>query len=213
MFLKINNNEENGSVTLIVLLIIMLLVIVGLVYMLFGSRTQKLTPSTGGIDSPNQTLYEEGGKKTNGVFNDGLIKPDFSEKYSLNEFGEGIASKEIFDIDINNDGYKDRITKTKIENGTAHFHYEYKIEINKNGSFFDITPEDFITSEGAECALQKLKFIFKPEFRVIKISRDWKESWITPTQAEKTTFAFSGNEIKPIRTQKMQPVCDVSELF
>ena len=39
-----------------------------------------------------------------GEFSDGLINPDFSQSYQLDEFGSGLAQRDIFDIDINEEG-------------------------------------------------------------------------------------------------------------
>lgn len=204
--------QESGSITFSILMILMLLVIAFLVYILMGGELPKKT-KTIGVTSPSQNLYEDKSDISGGEFSDGLINPSFSEKYSLDEFGVGIASKEIFDYDINDDGKNDRITKTKHENGTDHFWYEYKIEVNQNGNFIDVTPSGFRTTEGADCALQKLKFIFKPDFRVIKISRKWEESWVKPTMAKKTTYAFSGKNLQEIESENLKEICDVSELF
>ena len=69
------------------------------------------------------------------MFSDGLTRPDLVETYTMDETGSGVTKKEIFNLDINNDDFIDRITRTRHENGTAHFWYEYKIELNKNGVF------------------------------------------------------------------------------
>ena len=205
-----NTNYETGSATLTILLIIMVIVIAFLIYLLLGGSIPK-TNKTIGVESPKieTTLKETKNKE----FSDGLINPISSQRFNLSEFGEGISEKNVYEYDINNDGKKDRITRTKNENGTPHFYYEYKIELNKNGTFADITPEGFRTTEGAECALQKLQFIFKPDFKVIKISRDWKESWETPSLAIQTTYNFSDGKIVPKAEKEMKIVCDVTELF
>lgn len=205
-------NENKGSTTLTVLLIVMLLIIGILIYFLAGGKIPENNKPAIAVDSPNQTFDTDIPQRSS-TFNDGLRNPNFSEQYELNEFGEGVASKEIFDIDINGDGHKDRITKTKNENGTPHFYYEYKIELNNKGTFVDITPNGFRTTEGVECALQKLQFIFNPEFRVIKISRNWEETWENPTIATKTVYAFSDGNLKEISKTETKSVCDVSELF
>lgn len=148
-----------------------------------------------------------------GTFSDGLGRANATTQYPLDEFGAGIASVEIFNRDINGDGAADRITRTRHENGSAHFYHEYKIELNDNGRFIDITPDNFRTIEGGDCALQRLQFIFAPKFTVIKISRPWQESWTTPTMAEKTEYNISKNSLRPIRTTQMGQICDVASLF
>lgn len=205
-----NTNYEKGSAILTILLIIMVVVIGFLIYLLAGGSIPKAT-KTVGVESPTMEISTK--KTENEQFSDGLTNLVSSKKFNLNEFGEGIAEQNIYEYDINNDGKKDRITRTKNENGTPHFYYEYKIELNKNGSFVDITPEGFRTTEGAECALQKLQFVFKPDFKVIKISRDWKDSWDTPSLAIQTTYNFSDGKIISISEKELQTICDVSELF
>lgn len=205
-----NTNYEKGSAILTILLIIMVVVIGFLIYLLAGSSIPKTT-KTVGVESPTMEISTS--KTENEQFSDGLTNLVSSKKFNLNEFGEGIAEQNIYEYDINNDGKKDRITRTKNENGTPHFYYEYKIELNKNGSFVDITPEGFRTTEGAECALQKLQFVFKPDFKVIKISRDWKDSWDTPSLAIQTTYNFSDGKIISTSEKELQTICDVSELF
>ena len=205
-----NTNYEKGSAILTILLIIMVVVIGFLIYLLAGGSIPKAT-KTVGVESP--TMEISASKTENEQFSDGLTNLVSSKKFNLNEFGEGIAEQNIYEYDINNDGKKDRITRTKNENGTPHFYYEYKIELNKNGAFVDITPEGFRTTEGAECALQKLQFVFKPDFKVIKISRDWKDSWDTPSLAIQTTYNFSDGKIISTSEKELQTICDVSELF
>ncbi len=208
-----NYDNEKGSTTVTILLIIMLVIIGVLIYILAGGPTPKFSGSVG-VQSPEIKIdNEQAYDIETGNFNDGLIKPNFSETYELNEFGEGVAQKEIFDQDINGDGRNDRITKTKYENGTAHYYYTYKIELNQNGVFVDITPDDFKTIEGADCSLQKLQFIFTPDFRVKKISRDWQDSWTTPTMAIQTTYALTDNSLQPINSKKLKEICNVAELF
>ena len=205
-----NTNYERGSAILTILLIIMVVVIGFLIYLLAGGSIPKTT-KTVGVESPTMEISTK--KTENEQFSDGLTNLVSSKKFNLNEFGEGIAEQNIYEYDINNDGKKDRITRTKNENGTPHFYYEYKIELNKNGAFVDITPEGFRTTEGAECALQKLQFVFKPDFKVIKISRDWKDSWDTPSLAIQTTYNFSDGKIISTSEKELQTICDVSELF
>lgn len=210
--MKITN--ERGNIALNILLIIMLVIIAVLIYILAGGQLPKFT-KTGGVNSPvaptpdTTQMFSQSG----GSFSDGLVNPDFSEQYQLDEFGAGISERDIFDRDIDGDGHRDRITRTRNENGTAHFYYEYKIELNKNGDFIDITPDGFRTTEGAECALTKLQFGFQPEFRVIKISRDWQDSWDTPTMATRTIYTFENHKIVPIESKPLKSVCNVVDLF
>ena len=144
---------------------------------------------------------------------DGLINPDSVTQYPLDEFGTGISEKSIYYIDINKDNKPDRITKTFIETGNAHSYYEYKIELNQNGKFVDITPENFRTVNGADCDLQQIQFVFKPKFKVILISREIGDTWNDTTVAQKQTFQISENKLQKTETKTLRKVCDVKELF
>ena len=198
-----------------ILLMIMLIVIGVLIYILANGGRAKLAP-TFGIESP-QTAFTQSNpvpasQNVTGEFSDGLGEPDSISKSSLDEFGAGIASVEIFNRDINGDGRADRITRTRVENGTPHFYYEYKIELNEGGKYIDITPDGFRTTEGADCALQKIRFSFKPDFMVTKISRKWRDTWTTPTMATKTTYALQGNRLNVTDSVQLKEICNVSEL-
>jgi len=146
-------------------------------------------------------------------FNDGLGNPDQVQRFVSVEDDAELVSIETFDIDINNDGVKDRITKSRFENGTAHFYYEYKIELNLDEQFVDITPDEFRTIEGADCSLRKLRFVFYPSFQVIKISRTWEDTWITPTLATRTIYKLKNNKLEIASTSALKKICNVSDLF
>lgn len=146
-------------------------------------------------------------------FSDGLTNPDSVTTYELEEDGFGIAEKSIYYVDINQDNKNDRITRTFNETGTAHSYYEYKIELNLDDKFVDITPENFRTVNGADCDLQLIQFIFKPQFKINMISRDLGETWIEPTTAKKTTFKISDDKLQAGETKTLHTVCDVKELF
>lgn len=148
-----------------------------------------------------------------GAFSDGLGRANAATRYPLDEFGAGVASVEIFNRDLDGDGTPDRITRTRHENGTDHFYDEYKLELRRGGEWIDITPDDFRTVEGAECALQRFQFVFVPEFTVVKIGRPWRESWSTPTTAVRTEYRISGNRMKITGTKNLNQICDVAGLF
>ena len=151
--------------------------------------------------------------KSNHVFWDGLDRKVSAVKYNTDETGTGITNVDVFNADINSDGLMDKITKTHHENATAHFWDEYKIELNNNGIWQNITPKGLRTTQGAECALQKIKFVFSPVFQVIKISRPWTDSWATPSMATKTVYELKNGKLQAVSTQKLKSVCDVTELF
>jgi len=137
-------------------------------------------------------------------FDDGLTNAVEKVEGDLDDLGRGIASTEVFRYAGNI-----KITRTRFETGTAHGYYEYKVELN--GA--DITPKDFSTEEGADCVLQRLKFYSVPQFHVVKISRPWKDTWITPTMATKTIYRLSGDGLKAGEPENLEVVCDVSDLF
>lgn len=212
------HQQQSGNVLLNVLLILMFIIIAVLIYILAGGPMPTFTKTPTGVQSPEMQFSDNNNldvviAANTGEFSDGLTNPDFSEQYQLDEFGTGVTERDIFDVDINNDGRRDRITRTRNENGTAHFYYQYTIELNNNGDFVDITPAGFRTVEGAECALQKLQFVFRPEFRVIKISRDWDTSWDTPTPATRTVYTISNNQISAETSTPLKTICDVTDLF
>lgn len=209
-------NQQRGGIAMNILLVLMLAVIGILIYML-ANGGRFVIGRTSGVDSPvgADTQISSGTtpRAVTGEFSDGLGKPDSISQNSLDEFGAGIASVEIFNRDINGDGRADRITRTRVENGTPHFYYEYKIELNENGRYIDITPDGFRTTEGADCALQKLHFSFKPDFIVTKISRKWRDTWTTPTMATKTTYALHGNHLNITDSVQLKEICNVADLF
>lgn len=146
-------------------------------------------------------------------FSDGLTNPDSVTQYQLDESGTGLAEKSIYYIDINKDSKPDRITKTFLETGNAHSYYEYKIELNQNGKFVNITPKGFRTVNGADCDLQQIQFIFRPQFKVVLISRELGEIWTDATPAQKQVFQISENKLQKMETKTLRKVCDVRELF
>lgn len=203
--------SQNGSIALNIMSILAVGALIALVYVLWTKDTSKeqKTPSEY-IPQPERTQpkYEP-----NNVFTDGLTTPRESTEYELDDMGAGIASTDVYYQDINGDGVQDRITKTRNENGTAHYWEDYKIELNQNGRWRNITPDGFRTTEGAECSLQKIQFVFKPKFEVIKISRPWRESWTTPSMATKTIYKMQGDKLVAESTQEVGEICDVAELF
>jgi len=215
------NNEQRGGITLNIILILLLVVIAVLIYLLAGDGTPRYgrTIGTDAVPSAMPRYSDNRGTpqptiaSATAEFNDGLGRPGTVTEYPLDEYGAGLASVEVFHHDINNDGRPDRITRRREENGTDHFTYEYTIELNNGDEYVDITPEDFKTIEASECALQKLQFTFTPAFRVIKISRPWQDTWLTPTMATRDTYSVIKNQIHHIDHSDLTTVCDVAELF
>ncbi len=200
----------------ILLAIILAAFAVAAYFLLMRPATKKvgtITPETQYSAQQIQGANETESMDENYEFDDGLRNPVSQKTLPLDEYGEGVASIDVFQPDINSDGLADTITRTKNENGTAHFYYDYKVQLNTGNELIDITPDGFRTTEGADCALQKLRFVFIPSFQVIKIGRDWQESWATPTMANKTIYKIDGNALKVSSSQAMKKICNVSELF
>lgn len=208
--------QKSRSALFAVALTLMVVLIAVLGYMVWNKRNAEAprpkapAPRPEYADTTAPAVESDAG---NYEFDDGLRNPVSVTRHELDEFGEGLASVEVFAPDVNNDGQKDRITKSRYENGTAHFYYDYKIELNVGSDFVDITPDNFRTVEGSECALQKLRFVFIPEFQVVKISRPWKDTWTTPTPATRTVYKMTGNKLKEASSKQLKEICNVSDLF
>ncbi len=200
------SQNQRGSITTNILLALML-VAIGVLVFLLTRRDSDHVGQTRGLDAVPVVQRGVTG------FQDGLQNPNAASKQPLDEYGAGTESIEVFNRDINNDKIPDRITRRRIENGTAHFYYDYKVELNNGKYYTNITPSTLRTTEGAECALTKLQFIFEPEFQIIKISRPWQESWSTPTMARKTVYTLKDNVMHTGPTTNLRVVCDVAELF
>ncbi len=206
-------NTQRGSIGFNIMFAIMLVAIGVMLYILLGGKNPFVT-STNTVVSPTAIVDDTApSRDANGEFNDGLGVADAATAGELDEYGAGIASIDVFNRDINSDGRIDRITRTRVENGTDHFYYEYKLELNTKNGYMDITPDGFRTTEGAECALRKLRFVFRPVFKIDIISREWADTWLTPTMATKTTYTFQHGELNASDAQQMRVVCDVADLF
>lgn len=147
-------------------------------------------------------------------FSDGLHNADSITRYDLDEFDIGVSEKSIYYVDINQDGIKDRITKTFTQTGNAHSYYSYKIELKKGDTYIDITPNNLRTTNGASCDLQQIQFIFQPTFKITIISRELGDTWPTPTMAYRQEYGLTKeNKLTSSTRQKIRPICDVKELF
>ncbi|MDE5615896.1 MAG: hypothetical protein K2I81_03640 [Alphaproteobacteria bacterium] len=210
------NSNQRGSIAINIILVLLLAVIAVLIFLLMSDGMPRYGRTIGTEapvhDSQRPKQIPKAPQKSL-TFDDGLGRATSSTEYPLDDFGAGLARVDVFRHDINNDGRPDRITRSRVENGTDHFTYEYKIELNTDNGYMDITPDDFKTVEGAQCALQKIRFVFTPSFGVIKISRPWQDTWITPTVATRDTFSIIKDTIYHIDSQTLKSVCDVAELF
>ncbi len=165
------------------------------------------------VSENSAPVFAEDFQQQQNSFSDGLNNPDSITTYHLDEYDTGIAEKAVYYIDINHDKTPDRITRTFFENGNAHSFYEYKIELNINNRYVDITPQNFRTTNGDTCDLQQIQFIFKPVFQIVLIYRELGDTWVQPTVAKKQVFKISNNELKSADTKTLRAVCDVKELF
>lgn len=175
----------------VILIIILILIVVG-AYFYF----QPNSTAPGGYDESGGIDFtaRRGG--------DGLARPAISREYKLDEYSAGIAR-----IDEFNEG-DIRITRTRVENGTAHFYFDYKIFLDGR----DITPENFRDVRGTECTLTAFRFEQNP-FRVIKVSRPWETSWDTPTMAVRTVYEIDNGRLIETYRRSASVICDVEELL
>ena len=197
-------NFESGSVIKNILIVLALIITGVIIYVMTNQKQQELHQTT--ITSSQTTEIQK-------KFTDGLTGPAITTTKKLNDFDEGVSEITIYNVDINSDGIPDKITKTYNDTGNAHSYYQYKIELNQNGQFQDITPDDFRTVQGADCVLQQIQFSFSPEFQINKISRPWQDSWDTPTIATQTIYNLVSEKLRPTRQEKLKSVCDVETLF
>ncbi len=189
----------------ITLLTIATVIIVGLVYIMMGGKLPHFGTTTSDAPIVNNAPNDGGA--------DGLGTPNQIKTYKLDEMGAGVASAAIFNRDINGDGKMDKITRTHVETGTAHAYDEYKIELNTDDKFIDITPDGLRTTTGAECALQKIHFTMRPKFQITKISRPWLDTWDTPSMATQTTYELDNGKLNIIDRRDRGVICDVSTLI
>lgn len=193
-----------------IIIFVTILILAGLFFAVY-----KISQKNKNITQPHPETHQivDNQPITTGIFFDGLPKPDTVINYPLDEFGMGIAQKSIYHIDINNDGTKDKITKTFIETGNAHSYYEYKVELNRDNKYIDITPNDLKTTNGDQCDLQQIRFSLKPKFSIKIIYRELGDSWNQPTIAKQKTLILSDDKIQPSETKTLKSVCDVKKLF
>lgn len=200
-------NSQSGRINVSLLIVLIIIVLVGLVVFIGTRRKtpQGQVPVTDATETVSVPAAQLG--------HDGLGRADATTRYPLDEFGAGIASRDVFMRDINGDGIADRITRTRVENGTDHYYDDYKLELRVGDSWQDITPADFRTIESAECALQRFVFVFDPTFQVIKISRPWRDSWTTPTMATRTVYRLGGAHLRAGEAKPLKEICNVADLF
>ncbi|MFA7188370.1 MAG: hypothetical protein WC137_02770 [Alphaproteobacteria bacterium] len=145
-------------------------------------------------------------------FDDGLDNPSKIETFDWGKSNDGITEIRTFLFDINGDKIKDRITKTRFENGTKPGYWGYKIEISNGGSWVDITPSGLMTAEGEDCDLQRVQFSFLP-FQVKKIWREIERDWDAPSMANMVNYEFVNGVLVGTSPQRINVVCDVKILF
>ncbi len=145
-------------------------------------------------------------------FDDGLDNPSKIETFDWNKSNDGITEIRTFLFDINGDKIKDRITKTRFENGTKPGYWDYKIEISNGSSWIDITPYGLMTVEGEDCDLQRIQFSFMP-FQIKKVGREIEGDWDAPSMATIINYEFVNGALVGTSPQKLNVVCDVKILF
>ena len=192
--------------------IVLIVIIIGImIFTLWTIRAKTNTESTYDATTPDvqQNATDDAPK----MFSDGLKTTHQTSYGTLDETGFGVSEQSVFYVDINQDNITDKIIRTHHETGTGHAWDEYNIQIVQNGQYIDITPNDFRTVVGADCALHKIQFVFQPTFHIVKISRPWIDSWITPSMATRTIYKLTDNVLIPTETKDLRVICDVEELF
>ena len=203
-------NKQNlfrGNSGRLILVIVALVVCIAIIYVLKGQNKTPALPES--VQDVPDSFVETSG----GTFTDGLSNPTNVQHFAPDEFGAGVTEIAEYSYDINHDGRPDKITRRRTDTETAHYQYEYKIELNNGNKYIDVTPKGFYTIEGSECALQKLQFSFNPDFSVIKISRPMGNDWNTPTQSTKTVYSLWGDTMHVTTSIEYKTVCDVAELY
>ena len=203
-------NYESGRMGPAILIVITAVVLATFGVILWMRGGTNRTPQTIGVTSPAMETHDTPRGTT---FSDGLGTPDATTRYELDDFGAGVARRDVFMRDINGDGEPDRITRTRVENGTDHYFDEYTIELKNGNSYTDITPPDMRTVESADCAVARYQFIFRPTFRIIKIARPWRDTWTTPTMATRTIYRLGDNTLRAGGAEPIKEVCNVADLF
>lgn len=193
-----------------IILFLSVIIILGIGFIAYKKYVQSSNSSESNVII--NANYDDAKIKSDG-FSDGLPEPNSVMNYPLDEFGMGIAQKQIYHIDINQDGQPDKITKTFVETGNAHSYYEYKIELNQGNKYIDITPNNFKTTNGADCDLQQIQFSLKPQFGATVVYRELGDFWNQPTMAKQKKLILVGNTMQESESKKLKPVCDVKQLF
>lgn len=183
-----------------IFIIIGIIIVAFIAYVFFKKDTAQITQDANVITVPTAAKILSD--------TDGLPKPDSINRFKLDQFGVGVSLVEKFNIDIDNNGQMDLIVRTRNENGNGHGFSEYKITLNG----MDITPPNFRTVAGADCALQSFKFYFSP-FKVVKISRSWEESWETPTMASRSEYTISNGVLTESTPRNVGKICNVADLL
>ena len=204
--------SQRGGLGLNVLLSLMLAGACALIFMLINGDFKKTGTTTAQV-SPKIVQHATVPASASGEFSDGLGSANTVTRGTLDEFGAGTESIDVFNRDINNDGKMDKITRTHIATGNDHDYYEYKIELNNNDKMIDITPKGFRTTKGADCALRLIQFHFTPTFGATIISRPFSDTWDTPSMATKTEYNLEQDKMTNRPTTKLNEVCDVTKLF
>lgn len=201
-------NEYNQKPNRVIFLLILVVIVAILVMFLLSNSKEPSHEAT--VEDQEKIITTQ---HISGVFSDGLTKQTNIKRSEPDQFGVGITEIATYKYDINQDGRPDKIIRMRKENGTAHFQYVYKVFLNDGTTLVDITPKDFFTIEGVECALQKIQFSFEPDFSVTKISRPLGDNWNTPTRSTKTVYSLWSDKMHTVSEITYKTVCDVSDLF
>lgn len=187
---------------------IIIVISVGLLIYFYTARKEKDIQTQNG----NESFQTQNQQIKSKEFDDGLNNPTKIQTFDWNKSTDGIVEIRTFLLDINGDKIKDRITKTRYENGTQPGYWDYKIEIAKGSSWDNITPDGLMTAEGKGCDLQRIQFSFMP-FKIKKIWREIEADWDSPTMAFVVNYEFVNGILVGSEPRNISAVCDVRILF
>lgn len=142
-----------------------------------------------------------------GVFSDGLPQPDKTEMFDLSADNYGTKQIDTFYIDVNNNGIKDTIKRSRFVTGTAHSYTYYDIYLDNGEKLERLT-----TLEGADCVLRAYKFQIYP-FVITSASRNVGADYMEPTKAKIEKFEIKKNKIESVSSKEHSPICDVRYLL
>ncbi|MGI5846084.1 MAG: hypothetical protein ACOX7D_02800 [Alphaproteobacteria bacterium] len=178
-----------------------------LIYFYTANKGKQTEPKLESFQIQNQPQYVKPKE-----FDDGLENPEKIETFDWGTRSDGVVEIRTYMFDINGDKLKDKITKTRYENGTRLGFWDYKIEIATGSAWKDITPDGLNTAEDVDCDLQRIQFSFLP-FKIKKVWREIETDWDMPSIAFIVNYELKNGVLVGTQPRKANVVCDVKVLF